>query len=56
MTPSDIPGRLEIHGLFPWLAHLAPAENPSEPAPAPIRTTPEASATESAPVDLPRAA
>jgi hypothetical protein len=57
MTPRDIPGRLEIQGLFPWLEHLVPAQEPSELDPAATASTLRpAAVTEPAPADLPRAA
>ncbi len=45
MTPQDVPGTLvTIDSLFPWLAAIAPAQEPrplrpkpQEPAPAPMR-------------------
>ena len=55
MTPRDIPGRLEIKGIFPWLEHLAPAQEPAEPAPAPTDLRAE-TAADAVPADLPQAA
>jgi hypothetical protein len=53
MTPKDVPGQLQITGLFPWLAHLEPAaETPRRNAPpAPVAPRPAAASA-----DLPRAA
>jgi hypothetical protein len=34
MTPQDVPGRLEIAALFPWLEHLVPAQEPADLGPA----------------------
>ena len=33
MTPQDVPGPIiTIESLFPWLAAIAPAEEPPRPA------------------------
>ena len=47
MTPEDVPGpTVTIESLFPWLAAVAPAEEPARPRPQP----------EPAPEPLPEAA
>jgi hypothetical protein len=57
MTPRDIPGPLEIQGLFPWLEHLRPAQEPTELAPATTAAAPRpAAVAEPASADLPQAA
>jgi hypothetical protein len=57
MTPRDIPGRLEIKGIFPWLEHLAPAQEPAELAPAAAPTALRAeTGADAPPADLPQAA
>ena len=57
MTPRDVPGRLEIRALFPWLDHLTPAQEPARHAPvadpSPLRSE---TAAERASEDLPKAA
>jgi hypothetical protein len=57
MTPRDVPGRLEIRGLFPWLDHVTPAQQPARRASGadPSLLRPE-SAAEHASEDLPKAA
>ena len=47
MTPEDVPGpTVTIESLYPWLAAVAPAEEPARPRPQP----------EPAPEPLPEAA
>jgi hypothetical protein len=36
MTPEDVPGTaMTIESLFPWLAAIAPAQEPVRPKPEP---------------------
>ena len=51
MSPRDVPGRLHIGSLFPWLAQLAPATEAPRPDASPTSLAPRPAAT-----DLPRAA